>query len=928
MKKLTVLLALVTVATVATAATIKREIISTSQFSREANTNETAAGWRAKLGITGMDGGTGQTNWSILSITNANNLTNWAGVDTNILTGLQRGNQNLTNWGQIPVGNKQDASTNLAGWSLIPTNILGTLSSGGSNVAWIELFKFDQALSYPLYTEWGVLETDTNNHFLHLLVEEDGAYRIDFVNNWVQGAGAADAYFNFTGAWTGPSGFRFKYNFFDGVWDGAAGWAQSATRAVNWGATNFLVQYSEIIYAKSGTYIDLTNQVINSTELGDPLATNYFGVTVSKAVLVGGFGSGSVSEGGNDPRFLSSSGTITSTSNTFSATVLSGDHQGTFPTSLATDTELNTSSNAIKAAVTAGSVPVPSSALTGTVPTARLGSGTASSSTFLRGDQTFATPTTAIPDPASVGTMNVTNFYPGLTNKLLMAGSDGKLQYITNFSGITFDPSTGSLSGSGSVSAAEVAEIMATNAAGFALAKTNRTTSYYQLNTNTFTLAGAATTAANGVYTWNSGAGAYITTGAGVDMQYYPSIYITNNAGDYIYLNTFFPSAWTESGATGGAPPPSGSGFPFETNSVTQEVSTNAYAVFFPYGFESDGSIIQGKAQGNFIRRGNTQGQAVGLPLYSFDEYPSVVLASLDSIIEGANSFTVSSRMTTNYGQRVVILSSGHVSAYATNADLTIMSSEFGNVYNKDGVATIISSVNFEDFGDSSYTILNCSGVTNLDSRTSVLINANPYTGQGQGTNLFKVSFQIAGGAGVTNYNDSYGFSYGNLIQSSNNSHTFVLGTNIKPHSTTNNFLIGAGLTSTSNNVMKLGFTNSHIVVTPTGTTLPGTTTLQGVDTTTNLWAINTSMGLGTNAYYTGGAQTLGVTGIANHPTNTERFGQLVIKATGDIIFTNHVNFQASDYVDARTITNGNTAVIAVHVLPNCCTNLAIVQFR
>lgn len=35
--------------------TLRREIITTSQFAREANTNETAAGWRTKLLTTGLN---------------------------------------------------------------------------------------------------------------------------------------------------------------------------------------------------------------------------------------------------------------------------------------------------------------------------------------------------------------------------------------------------------------------------------------------------------------------------------------------------------------------------------------------------------------------------------------------------------------------------------------------------------------------------------------------------------------------------------------------------------------------------------------------------------------------------------------------------------------------------------------------------------
>ncbi len=60
----------------------------------------------------------------------------------------------------------------------------------------------------------------------------------------------------------------------------------------------------------------------------------------------------------------------------------------------------------------------------------------------------------------------------------------------------------------------------------------------------------------------------------------------------------------------------------------------------------------------------------------------------------------------------------------------------------------------------------------------------------------------------------------------------------------------------------------------------------------------------------------------------SERYAQLTVIATGDVIFTNRVDVFTSDMVDSRTITNGNTAVIAVDVIPGVITNMAIVQFR
>jgi hypothetical protein len=105
--------------------------------------------------------------------------------------------------------------------------------------------------------------------------------------------------------------------------------------------------------------------------------------------------------------------------------------------------------------------------------------------------------------------------------------------------------------------------------------------------------------------------------------------------------------------------------------------------------------------------------------------------------------------------------------------------------------------------------------------------------------------------------------------------------------------------------------------------------TAQSFENPTNSWAADTPFGLGTNAFFTSGAATLGITGVVNGPTTTERYGQLTILATGNITFTNLATIiRTSDFLSSRTITNGNTAVISVDVIPGQCTNMAIVQFK
>jgi len=115
-----------------------------------------------------------------------------------------------------------------------------------------------------------------------------------------------------------------------------------------------------------------------------------------------------------------------------------------------------------------------------------------------------------------------------------------------------------------------------------------------------------------------------------------------------------------------------------------------------------------------------------------------------------------------------------------------------------------------------------------------------------------------------------------------------------------------------------------------TATTLvaSGIVTAQGFDSPTNVWVVNASIGMGTNAFYSSGAATIGIPGLLNGPTSTERYGELTIMATGTVTFTNFAGFKTSDFLTTRTLTNGNTMVVGVSVIPGLCTNMAIVQFR
>ncbi len=107
--------------------------------------------------------------------------------------------------------------------------------------------------------------------------------------------------------------------------------------------------------------------------------------------------------------------------------------------------------------------------------------------------------------------------------------------------------------------------------------------------------------------------------------------------------------------------------------------------------------------------------------------------------------------------------------------------------------------------------------------------------------------------------------------------------------------------------------------------------TLYGyIDVQTNVWVTNTAIPLGfTNLVLrTAGNAGGGITGVGNLPASTERATQLTIISSGTFVFTNVASIHASDYLTTRTITNGNTAIVQINVIPGTSTNMAIVQFR
>lgn len=101
----------------------------------------------------------------------------------------------------------------------------------------------------------------------------------------------------------------------------------------------------------------------------------------------------------------------------------------------------------------------------------------------------------------------------------------------------------------------------------------------------------------------------------------------------------------------------------------------------------------------------------------------------------------------------------------------------------------------------------------------------------------------------------------------------------------------------------------------------------------TNSWTADTAFPVApplvqTNYILASGEATLGIPSIGNVPTATTYYGELTVYASGTITFTNVASVRASDFLKTRTITNGNTADIAIKVVPGRSTNMAILQYK
>lgn len=104
-------------------------------------------------------------------------------------------------------------------------------------------------------------------------------------------------------------------------------------------------------------------------------------------------------------------------------------------------------------------------------------------------------------------------------------------------------------------------------------------------------------------------------------------------------------------------------------------------------------------------------------------------------------------------------------------------------------------------------------------------------------------------------------------------------------------------------------------------------TNLNIFDAPTNAFS-GTAFILGTNSYFST-ASDVHLISIVNPPAfGTERYGQLTIVATADLLVTNPVTWRASDKLISRTLTNGNSMCLALDVQVGGFTNFFVVQCK
>lgn len=380
---------------------------------------------------------------------------------------------------------------------------------------------------------------------------------------------------------------------------------------------------------------------------------------------------------------------------------------------------------------------------------------------------------------------------------------------------IVYFSTNGTSGGGGGVSVSEVVSIMVTNSALY-FGLTNYSQSVAFIDTNTIVLYGATDAAANGTYGWSETQQTF-TNGTAVSFTYEfdPATPYITNAGGYLYAavpsstsGTPFPVTWEDAG--GGGTPPTGY-YPTNTAARVGQSMTNTFITKFPSGL-AGGVGLFGALSSISVWYGPDYELSSGEP-YDTRNFPTFVGSSQEVTARGPYHTVFSSRDITTLGQRVFVAASASVNAVSTNADMSIISSEFGTVRNGQGVGLIAASSNFGDLNPSgTYAIIGATGWTNNYMHFSSVLGGSAAVGGGPSRYNMDNSVGINTGSS-TNWGSYYSVVVGDRMRLTNHAYSTIIGSRHFANNVTNNFLYGEGLASTSNNVVKIGFTGWHLLI-------------------------------------------------------------------------------------------------------------------
>lgn len=261
--------------------TIQNKITPTTQFSREAFTNETAAGWRNKLGVTNSAGGSGSVT-SILTgfglsggpITNGGTIS----ADSNVLATTTL----VTNIFNSITGSVQLLTTNstLSVTNTVQlTNVLTVAVDHSRTNTWIN----DGGIQgVPGFTAGG----SQTNYSIFSFTADGSVYILAYFSHMtmIQGSGAFDASFEASIASTVDGGESIKNQLltfnsgsgFSYYLNGSASFPYPGDEINSWGESfpEYVVHNDFVFRPAAGSTVYVTNTYSNSLNGGENEGTN------------------------------------------------------------------------------------------------------------------------------------------------------------------------------------------------------------------------------------------------------------------------------------------------------------------------------------------------------------------------------------------------------------------------------------------------------------------------------------------------------------------------------------------------------------------------------------------------------------------------------------------------------------------------------